>query len=455
MLLKVSVIQRIRQYWLASEVGMVQRRRERRTLLLASFVMLLMGSSWAVLFGILQQWSLVSLDLVLIIGALLVMWLTRRDRVRSASIVLFVVLFFVVCAIALVFDVPSVQAPRSTHFYLLPLAIAALLAFRTDNFLLRHGAALACLLAFGLLSGMAQSPFPGYALPDSVRRFGVWVQIAAALLTLYALLHIMLNEATSRSALEGDLQHALEHQQFALYYQPQLNADGRVIGAEALLRWLHPKRGIVLPGEFIELAEQTGLILPIGQWVLQVACAQLKFWAASDDLRALRLAVNISPSQFRQLEFVPQVLALIERYEIDASRLELELTETMLVQDMDDIIDKMSALRAIGVTLSLDDFGTGYSSLNYVKRLPLNYLKIDQSFVRDVLTNPSDATIAKMVVTLGQNLGLGVIAEGVETEGQRQFLIDNGCTLFQGYLFSRALPSRDFETFVKRRSSGA
>ncbi len=452
---KASFINRIRQFWLASELGIMQRRRERRMLLLASFVMLLMGSGWGIFFGAKQQWSLVGLDLVLVVGALIVVFLTRRDQVRNASIALFGILFFVVSVIALVFDVPNAQVPRSTHFYLLPLAAAALLAFRADSFWLRHGVALLCLLAFGLLAGTQESPLPGYALSDTVRMGGVWVQIAAALLTLYALLHIMQNEVASRTELEDDLRLALKQKELQLHYQPQLNADGLVIGAEALLRWVHPRRGTVMPGQFIELAEQTGLILPIGLWVLQVACAQLSVWKDQSRMRHLRLAVNISPSQFKQIDFVPQVLTLIDRYKIDASRLELELTETMLVHDMADIIEKMSALRASGVSLSLDDFGTGYSSLNYIKRLPLNCLKIDQSFVRDVIGNPSDAAIVRMVLALGQSLNLEVVAEGVETEGQRQFLVDNGCAQFQGYLFSRALPINDFQDYARRHTAPA
>ena len=453
MFFKSNFIQRIRLFWLASELGIMQRRRERRMLLLASFVMLVMGAGWGLFFGIARKWNLVALDLVLVIGGLSVMALTQRDRVRSASIVLFVVLFFVVSVIALVFDVPSAQVPRSTHFYLLPLGAAALLAFRADSFWLRHGVALGSLLTFGLLAGTLDAPFPAYALSDTVRMGGVWVQIAVSLLTLYALLHIMQNEATSRTGLESDLRQAIGQKQLQLHYQAQMDADGHVVGAEALLRWNHPRLGTVMPDEFIGLAEQTGLILPIGSWVLQVACAQLSVWADQSKMRHLRLAVNISPSQFRQIDFVPQVLALIERYQIEASRLELELTETMLVHDMEDIIEKMTALRAAGVSLSLDDFGTGYSSLNYLKRLPLNCLKIDQSFVRDVLGTASDASIVRMVLALGQSLNLQVVAEGVETEAQHQFLLDNGCTLFQGYLFGHAVPINDFQDYVRRHTA--
>jgi EAL domain-containing protein (putative c-di-GMP-specific phosphodiesterase class I) len=214
------------------------------------------------------------------------------------------------------------------------------------------------------------------------------------------------------------------------------------------LRWQHPRRGLVSPGDFIALAEQTGLILPIGQWVMEVACAQLQVWSSYRTTRHLSLAVNISQTQFRQSDFVNQVLGLIDRYNIDASRLELELTESILVNDVQDIIDKMSALRERGVKFSLDDFGTGFSSLSYLKRLPLNKLKIDQSFVRDILVDAHDAAIVRTVIALGQSLELAVLAEGVESEGQRQFLLENGCELYQGYLYSPALPIAAFNSFV-------
>jgi EAL domain-containing protein (putative c-di-GMP-specific phosphodiesterase class I) len=399
------------------------------------------------------EWALMTLDLILVTAGLTVGLLLQRAQVRKAALVFFTTLLGVLCVIAAVFDVPSARVPRSTHLYLLPLGVAALLTFRSERFWLRHGVALVCFTAFGLLAVMQGAPLPAYAMPEEMRTtVGAWVQAAAALAMLYSLLHIMQNDASGRSELEDELRQAVLHQQFELHYQPQIDADGRVIGAEALLRWNHPQRGRVGPGQFIGLAEETGLILQIGQWVLEEASAQLRAWAEQDALRHLRLAVNISQQQFRQTDFVPLVLGLIDRFGIDPSRLELELTESMLVQDMQDIIVKMTSLRKRGVTFSLDDFGTGFSSLNYLKRLPLNQLKIDQSFVRDVLTDSSDAAIARTVVALGQSLGLSVIAEGVETQGQRQFLIDNGCHLFQGYLFSPALPIDEFLAYARQHA---
>jgi EAL domain-containing protein (putative c-di-GMP-specific phosphodiesterase class I) len=212
------------------------------------------------------------------------------------------------------------------------------------------------------------------------------------------------------------------------------------VGYEALLRWRHPRRGLVSPGEFIPVAEQTGLILPIGLWVLRAACQQLVDWARQPATRQLDLAINVSVRQFRQSGFVQEVLTVLDETGADPQRLKLELTESLLLGDVEDGIRKMSVLRERGVRFALDDFGTGYSSLSYLKRLPLDQIKVDQSFVRDLLTDPNDAAIVRTILALAQSLELQAVAEGVETEGQRRFLLDNGCNAFQGYLFGRPAP---------------
>ncbi|MEF8766985.1 MAG: EAL domain-containing protein [Candidatus Accumulibacter phosphatis] len=245
----------------------------------------------------------------------------------------------------------------------------------------------------------------------------------------------------ARAALEADLRQGIRQQQFLLHYQPQVDGQGRLTGAEALLRWQHPARGLVPPAEFIGLAEDTGLIVPLGQWVLATACAQLVAWAARPSMAHLKLVVNVSARQFQHPDFVPQVLAMLEESGADPRRLKLELTESLLLNDGEEIIAKMAALKACGVSLSLDDFGTGYAALSYLKRLPLDELKIDQCFVRDLLTDVSDAAIARTIIALAQSLGLRVIAEGVETEVQRDLLAGYGCRAFQGYFFGRPGPA--------------
>ncbi|GJI94058.1 hypothetical protein RugamoR57_07760 [Duganella caerulea] len=252
----------------------------------------------------------------------------------------------------------------------------------------------------------------------------------------------------TRVQLEHELHEALSHGQFELYYQAQVDHANQVTGAEALLRWIHPQRGIVEPEQFIGLAEDTGFIVPLGRWVLQQACAQLSTWRGLPVLGGLSVAVNISSRQFLQADFVEQVLRTVERSGADPCKLKLELTESMLLKDVTGVIAKMETLRRHGISLSLDDFGTGYSSLSYLKRLPLDQLKIDRSLACDLQSDPDDAAIARIILTLGQSLGLSIVAEGVETEAQRHFLAALDCRLYQGYLFSRPLPEQAFRRFV-------
>ena len=259
----------------------------------------------------------------------------------------------------------------------------------------------------------------------------------------------MAHNVLKRAILDNELREALEKRQFVLLYQAQITGS-QVTGAEVLLRWQHPERGLVSPAEFIPAIEETGLILPVGQWVLETACQRLADWAVQPAMSHLTLAVNISAHQINHEDFVDQVLKALELSGACPDRLKLELTESLLVNNVEKIISKMNTLKAKGVGFSLDDFGTGYSSLSYLKRLPLDQLKIDQSFVRDILTDANDAAIARMIVVLAENLGLAVIAEGVETEAQRNSLTQQGCHAYQGYLFSRPLLVDDFESFVKR-----
>jgi diguanylate cyclase (GGDEF)-like protein/PAS domain S-box-containing protein len=259
----------------------------------------------------------------------------------------------------------------------------------------------------------------------------------------------MQSVVTKRAVLEADLREAVLKGQFVLYYQPQMDEEERLTGAEVLVRWIHPLRGVLSPAEFIPMAEETGLILPLGQWVLDTACVQLAIWASQTEMAHLTIAVNVSARQFHQHDFVTQVLAVVERTGVNPKLLKLELTESMLVKDVEGTIAKMMELKAKGIGFSLDDFGTGYSSLSYLKRLPLEQLKIDQGFVRDILINTNDAAIAKMIIALGESMGLGVIAEGVEVEAQLELLSRLGCYAYQGYLFSRPLPLDEFYRFVR------
>ena len=262
--------------------------------------------------------------------------------------------------------------------------------------------------------------------------------------------HQMQANITARALLGSELRKALEKQQFQLHYQIQVDHLNRPVGAEALIRWMSPERGLVSPAQFISLAEETGLILSIGKWVLETACAQIKAWQQQAYTRNLILAINISAKQFHQADFAAQVQAVLQCHDINPAQLKLELTESVMLENIQDTIATMNALKKIGIQLSLDDFGTGYSSLQYLKLLPLGQLKIDQSFIRDIDTDSSDKAIVRTIIAMAQSLNLSVMAEGVETEEQRQFLLDNGCNNYQGALFGRPTTLEDFEAVLQQ-----
>ncbi len=261
----------------------------------------------------------------------------------------------------------------------------------------------------------------------------------------------MQDTLSRRAVLEASLRSALRRQQFLLYYQPQVDGDGKLLGFETLLRWQHPELGLLSPGEFIELAEETGLIVPIGMWAIDTACRQLAIWAGDTTHAGLTLSVNVSVRQFRHEQFVDHVLEIVRRHRINPRQLTLELTESLLVDKVDEVILKMKTLKAAGISFSLDDFGTGFSSLSYLRRLPLDELKIDHSFFRNQLTIETDAAIVRTIVVLAQSLRLRLIAEGVEDQRQREFLASHGCHAYQGYLFGMPMEEGDMQRFLQQR----
>ena len=254
--------------------------------------------------------------------------------------------------------------------------------------------------------------------------------------------------ADKRLAIEKELRYALERNEISLYFQPQVDCDGRIVGAETLVRWNHTQKGFISPATFIPVAEATGLILPIGEWILRASCQYLKMWADAG-LPIQHLAVNVSPRQFRQPDFIRQICTILEETGADPSLLGLELTEGMVIDNIADTIEKMQGLKQLGIELSIDDFGTGYSSLAYLKQMPLDILKIDQSFVRDIESDANDAAIVDTIISMANHLDLKVIAEGVETEFELEFLREKGCRIFQGYLFSKPVPDIQFTRLLE------
>ncbi len=265
--------------------------------------------------------------------------------------------------------------------------------------------------------------------------------------------HDIQDTLNRRNKLVQELRLAIENRQFQLHYQVQVDSQHQALGAEALLRWQHPERGLLAPGEYIALCEDTGLIVSLGLWVLEQACRQLRCWQAQTRFRDLILAVNVSAKQFHQSDFVAQIRRVLLESAANPAQIKLELTESSMLENIEDTIAKMRELKSLGIRFSMDDFGTGHSSLQYLKRLPLDQIKIDQSFVRDIASDPNDAVIVKAIISMSDALGLSVIAEGVETEEQLHFLNTNGCHVFQGYLFGKPLPLDEFETSLHQRAT--
>ena len=416
---------------------------------MASSLLVVMGTGWGIFFALQGAWLLVALDLTMLLGGIAVAWLMRRKQLLPAFLVAYITIYVVVTGISLVFDMPTDSAPRTTHHFLLVLGFCTQLFLREEKSWMRHSLVALLLVTYGVLASTQWGIATSYTLPDTIRIGGSWVNTFASLGAIYFLLHVMVSDLSETTGFENELRKGISRKEFFLLYQPQVQFNGQVVGAEALLRWKHPQRGLVSPADFIGLAEKSGLIVPLGLQALETACWQLNEWTQDPQFSKLTLSVNVSAQQFRQADFLTTVAAILSRTHVRPQALKLELTESLLVHDIDDIVAKITALQKLGVGFSLDDFGTGFSSLNYLKRLPLDQLKIDQSFVRDVLVDGNDAAIAHTIIELGKNLGFTVIAEGVESEGQRDFLMAHGCNIFQGYLFSKPLPIHTFIDFVR------
>lgn len=432
-------------------LGAKHQRRIELMLLLGSGILIASSLFWVIYFLLRKQWLVVPLETSLVVVGTGAVVLILQQRLKAAAMLLLGSLLVCISTISLVFDLPTPEVHRGSHHFLPAVGVCAYLLLRGQRKWVQHGAMLAFFTFYCVLDGTHFGLVEGYNLPEDVRAVSLWVANVMSTLTLFMAIYVMQSDVVATNELETELRQALIDGEFVLHYQPQLDAEGHILGAEALARWQHPQHGLLPAADFIGLAEQTGLILPLGDWMLKRACVQLSQWADKPELSGIQLAVNVSAQQLHQPDFVQQVLDIVERCGVQPGRLKLELTESMLIDNVDDVIDKLTQLKAHGVVFALDDFGTGYSSLSYLKHLPLDQLKIDRAFVNELLTSAKDAAIARTVVSLGRNLGLNVIAEGVETQGQLNHLKAIGCEAFQGYWFSKPLPSQEFDIFVITR----
>ncbi len=423
-------------------------QRRARTLLLATGIILcVLGLGWSLYFSLQGAGRIVAMESVLVLLGAIVIATTRMGRVRAASWIAFGGLFVYLCLFTVLLDAQAPGIPRSTHLFLLVLAASAHYVFRTEPTWLRYGCVCLFLVAFVVFAALPGTAMPEHAIPDDMRRSAIWFNVAMVAISLLIVLWLAESDGMAHRSLHRALRDALSGRHFVLHYQPQLDTHGRIIGAEALLRWQDPAKGMVAPGEFIQAAEETGFILPLGQWVLSTACEQLAAWQRLPEFASLRLSVNVSVLQLQQPDFVPQLLGILQHHGTDPSKLTLELTESVLMHDIAEAAGKLRTISDTGVRLSLDDFGTGYSSLSYLGRMPLDELKIDRAFTAAIDDNPDAATIIRNLLQLGHDLGMDVIAEGIERPEQHAFLIRQGCRMFQGYLLGKPM---DIDAFQQR-----
>jgi EAL domain-containing protein (putative c-di-GMP-specific phosphodiesterase class I) len=420
------------------------RKRLERAYRLAGFILVGIGLISLFFLSFEPNLPLVAVNFgYVVLGVLLLGRIDGPNLYKMAALT-HAVLFVLIVTVCLVYDVPDHIAPRVSHLYLLSMAFLAYVTFWRANEWATYAVVLAYLGVFLALASTNYVASFAPHQPDEMRVAGAWLHAAFAVFLMCACVYIMQTDTAARSAIARQLASALASEQFEVHFQPQVDEGGHITGAEMLLRWRHPEKGLVPPAEFIPAAEQLGMMKPIGEWVLKVACRQLQVWKEDPCRAHLKLAVNVSAQQFHDARFVAQLEEMVTRHLVDPARLELELTETMLVDDLDGVIIKMRHLVDFGVSLSLDDFGTGYSSLQYLKRMPFHKVKIDRGFVRDMMTDERDAAIVRSIVQMGREMHMAVIAEGVETDEQRKALSQLGCQEFQGYLFGKPTPVGDF-----------
>lgn len=416
----------------------------------ANLVIMAMALLWAPVFIWTHHWLLLMADMVLAGLALTGLLLIASGRIKFALIVVPLALAIFVICYALTFDSPSADIPRITHLYLLVVAILCYFNFLRSKSNYQLFLTAACLGAFVVLSCTPYAfPF-AQTISHDIRSSGIWVNGVMATGMMWGGIYTIQREFTRPKGLALELRNAVFNNEMQLYFQPQVNHAGVIHGAEALLRWQHPHRGQIPPNDFIPLAEQAGLMPLLGGWVIQEACRTLAQWSHDPVLSKLTLAVNVSASQFQVEDFESSVKELISLHRINPARLKLELTESVIVHDLAPTVAKIESLRATGITFALDDFGTGYSSLSYLRKLPFDQIKIDRSFVQESQECDRAAALIRSIIKLGVDLGFVVLAEGIETMAQRDFLIDCGCHEFQGYLFGRPMPADAFVEHIRQ-----
>ncbi|MBT0569300.1 EAL domain-containing protein [Curvibacter sp. CHRR-16] len=429
------------------------QRLVRRILYIGAAIMCISGAGWAPVFASQDNYLGVLLDLLMLMCGVGVVLLTWASKQRAAFFILLGVCYAVIVLMSIFMDIPSAHAPRVAHNYLLVLSMCCMFILRQERPWLRNVMVAVPMITFVGFASTNWGIASGFTLPDDLRIWGAWVNTAFAVLAAYCIMFVLLSGNQAAFRLGQELRRGIENHEFVLYYQPQLNHQQKVVAVEALVRWLHPQQGLLGPAYFIQAAEKSGAILLLGRWVMEQAAQQLQHWSQNPTMRGVSLSVNVSVTELLRPSYVSGVKELLQLYAIEPARLKLEVTESVFAEDFSLVVERLTALREVGVGIALDDFGTGYSSLAYLKRMPVDQVKVDRSFVRDIVTDPHDQAIVASIVQLASSMGFSVVAEGVEIAAQRDALQALGCLQYQGYLFAQPMLLDDLLNYCQQHQS--
>lgn len=434
-------------------------RRRRRVLLLGAGATLLSSIPWLLFFVYIDHPTAALGEAAVALAAVGVLQLTRLRLMRLASLVFSLSSLLALWGLTLATDVPTPSMPRSLHLLMIPLFVGSFFLLQQDRRHWRWSLPMLTLASFAVLSGHTGGFGFRPVLPDEMRTPAIWWVTVFTVGMLYALLSAILGESKENSALESDLLRALGSGEIQVHLQAQCDVAGRIVGAEALMRWQHPQRGFVSPAEFIPVAERSGLIVPAGEMVARQVCALLLRWRHEPALAGMTVSINVSPGQIRDARAMQRLLDIVTEPGLPHGAIKFELTESVFVEDFRGVRERMAECRSRGIRMALDDFGTGFSSLSYLKLLPLDQLKIDQSFVRGLPGDAGAVAITRTIIGLSRELGLETVAEGVETAAQAEALLQLGCSTHQGFFYARPLPVPEFEALVraplKRAAAGS
>ncbi|WP_282462977.1 EAL domain-containing protein [Acinetobacter pittii] len=408
------------------------------------FICIIFCFFWTIYFAFSQMWLIVYMDIFFTLISIFSLFLIYINRISAGILLSQSVLLVFPVVFCLFFDIATVDRPQVAHLFLPAGAILGYLNYRRDPSYLQFILILLSIGCFIFFSGSSFNLDSAIPLSEDIRDHGGWIATCVATLMICISIYTMQLEIQIENSMVKDLRLALAKQQFELFYQPQVNASETLIGAEALLRWHHPVSGYIPTKDFIPSAQSFGLMPEIGEWVLAQACKILQDWSKKAETKDLTLSINISPDHFMQPKFEQTLIGLIQQYEVNPSRLILEITENIALTNCVSMIEKMQFLSKQGVQLSLDDFGTGYSSLSYLQKMPISQIKIDRSFVQAALDDKRSNKLVTGIIKIGLDLNLRVLVEGIETHEQFSAFKSNGCTEFQGYLWGCPMPLNDF-----------